>query len=446
MLKYFLFIVLLLRALLGANAQGSDDTVIKLDQYLRSANEAYRFNGTALVFYKNEVLLNKGYGFSNMTSKTLNNSETRFPILSITKTITSTMILKLQEEGKLSVKDKLSEYFPDYPNGAKITIHHLLTHSSGIYDYTGDVGVEDSALVNNPIAKAMVLNHFKEKPLDFKPGKYFSYNNSGYFLLGLIIEQVTGKPFEKVVRDYLFEPFEMADSGFDFINLPKEIRAQGYQFWDKSKAIPYKHYDSTFAYSAGAVYSTTTDLLKWAKAISSRQLLEPGTWELAFKTKIQNYGYGWQSGQFFGKEYVKHSGGYPGFMSELIYYPHEDLVIILLNNFGNYEQNVWSVGMGITSIVLGMPYDNWTLKNEVKVDKNILLKYVGKYKFEKSKSEIMLKDDGLYVLIPGLPPLRLLADNEREYYLENFNTSFKFNEHSLTIHEHGEDSEWIKVE
>ncbi len=203
-MRQFLLFAFLIIGFLETKGQKPDDLVTKLDDYLKSANNAYRFNGVALVLHNNEALLNKGYGFSDMSSKTLNTPETRFPILSMTKTITSTVILKLQDEGKLSVHDKLAKYFPDYPNGSKISIHHLLTHSSGIYNYTADVSIEDSAIVNHPISKERVLNYFKDKPLDFSPGKYYSYNNSGYFLLGLIIEKVTGKPYETVVRENIF--------------------------------------------------------------------------------------------------------------------------------------------------------------------------------------------------------------------------------------------------
>jgi len=335
MIRLLLFCFLITTCCPNSNAQDPNDIVSKLDHYLKSAHDVYNFNGMALVIRENEVILNKGYGYSDMSLQTPNTPDTRFPILSITKTITSTVILKLQDENKLSVNDKLTKYFPDYPNGSKITIHHLLTHSSGIYNYSLDVGVEDSTIVNYPISKEQMLSHFRDKPLDFDPGKYYSYNNSGFFLLGLIIEKITGQSFETVVREYIFNPLGMAQSGFDFINLPRVIRAQGYQFWDMNEAIPYKHFDSTFAYSAGSIYSTTNDMLKWANAVSSAEILSPKTWKLAFKPKIQNYGYGWQTGQYFGRKYVKHSGGYPGYMSEFIYYPDEKLTIVLLNNFGN---------------------------------------------------------------------------------------------------------------
>src|SRR5690606_8891926 len=267
------------------------------------------------------------------------------------------------------------------------------------------------------------------------PGKYYSYNNSGYFLLGLIIENVTGKSYETVVREQIFNPLGMTQSGFDFINLPKPIRAQGYELWNKDKVVPYKHYDSTFAYSAGSIYSTTNDMMKWGTAVSARKILLPKTWELAFKPKIQNYGYGWQTGQFFGRKYVRHSGGYPGYMSEFIYYPDQSLIIILLNNFGTYDQNVWSIGMGISSIVFVLPYDNWKLRNSVAVAPDVMRKHTGRYANGKSKIEIRLKANSFYAVISGLPEIELYAENDKQYYFRDFNTTLNFSGSTLTVHE-----------
>jgi CubicO group peptidase (beta-lactamase class C family) len=441
---FFLLFTLLTISRLNSIAQKANDLESRLDGYLISANNAYRFNGVALVFHKDEVVLNKGYGFSNMSTQTFNTPDTRFPLLSITKTFTSTIILKLQDENKLSVNDNLTKYFPDYPNGTKITIHHLLAHSSGIHNYTDDIGVEDSAIVNHPISKERVVSQFRDKPLDFPPGKYYSYNNSGFFLLGLIIEKVTGKPYEIVVRDYILDPLGMTQSGFDFINLSAAIKAQGYEFWNKEKAIPYDHYDSTYAYAAGSIYSTTNDMLRWAKAVSTKQILTTKTWELAFKPKIQNYGYGWQTGQFFGKKYVKHSGGYPGYMSEFIYYPDENIFIVLLNNFGTYGQNIWAVGMGISSIIFGLPYDNWKLRNEVTVEKEVLQSRIGMYVNGKNKIELKLNDSKLFIVIPGLPEMQLYPESNTDFFLRDFNTSLHFDNNILNVHEHGQDSQWKK--
>ena len=230
---------------------------------------------------KDQILLNKGYGFSNMTTK-LKHSRHTVSDSFCGKNIYFNGDFKLQEEGKLSIDDKLSKYFPDYPNGDKIKIEYLLSHTSGIHNYTDDVGIEDSAIINHPVSKQRVLDQFMNKPLEFKPGSRFSYNNSGYFLLGMIIEKVTGKPYESVVRDVIFDPLGMNHSGFDYLGLPDSIKASGYQFWNDHEAVPYHFYDSTYAYSAGSIYSTTTDLYKYAQAISSNQILSAESYKQAF--------------------------------------------------------------------------------------------------------------------------------------------------------------------
>lgn len=452
---YLTSILVILQIALGIDSWAQGDSLSdaqpeiiakKMDNYLNSANEAFKFNGSALIARKGKILLQKGYGWRNAITRASNKSDTRFPILSITKPFTAIIILKLQEEGKLSVQDKLAKYLPDYPNGHNIKIHHLLTHSSGIYNYTEPIAIEDSAMVNYPISKQKVLDIFVNAPVEFAPGKQYSYNNSGYFLLGLIIEKVTGKPYEIVVRELIFGPLGMINSGFDFLNLADSSKAKGYEFFDSETTIPYKHYDSTFAYSAGSIYSTVVDMYKWAKAISSKQILTADSWKLAFTPKIGNYGYGWMTGQFLKRQYIRHSGGYPGYMSEFIYYPEEDLTIILLNNYGTYDQNVWAVGMGIASIAFNQPYDNWKVRKVIKLDKEILLRYVGIYELtKKRKLVIELEDDRIFTKVTGLPAMELYSESDSVFYLGNFNTEYKFITNDigevlkLTIHEHGQD-------
>ena len=424
----------------------SDSLFQRIDQYLISANTSDHFNGAALVAYKGKIILSKGYGFSNVSARRMNSPDTRFPILSVGKTFTATVILKLQEEGKLSLDDKLSKYFPDYPHGDKIKIENLLDHTSGIHNYTDDVDIEDSAIINHPIPRQRVFDQIMNKPVEFKPGSRYSYNNSGYFLLGMIIEKVTGKSYYQVVREMILDPLAMHESGFDYLAFPDSIKASGYQFWNEHEATRYHFYDSTYAFSAGSIYSTPNDLWKYAQSISSYQILNAATWKNAFTPRLNNYGLGWMSGEFFGKKYVRHSGGYPGFMSEFVYYPDEDLFIILLNNFGDYGQNVWATAMGISLIVFGLPYDNWKLRNEVTVDKTILSRYEGEYEGEShSKMRISLKDDRLLLAIPGEGEFNMRAENETNFYLQNFNSQFHFivdangKVTSLIIHEHGGD-------
>src|SRR6478609_222929 len=316
-------------------ATDSENIADKLNEYLVSAATAYKFNGVALVARKGEVLLHKAYGWKNIVNNTYNDTASIFPILSITKSFTAMVILKLQEENKLSVKDKVNKYLPDFPNGDKISIENLITHTSGLYNYTDDIGEEDSAIVNHPVTRKRVLDIFHDKPLSYEPGHGFDYNNSGYYLAGMIIEKVSGKTWEQNIRELIFDPLKMNSSGFDFNGLPETEKVTGYQFLDARKEKPYNFLDSTVSYSAGSIYSTTSDMYKWTQAIASRQLLSKKSWEYAFKPHASDYGFGFRINNFFKKRYIKHSGGYPGFVSEFIYYPKDDVTIILLKNSGN---------------------------------------------------------------------------------------------------------------
>src|SRR6187455_1847958 len=199
----------------------------KLDTLMSAYAKLHKFNGAALVAKNGIILLNKGFGYRNATEKVTNNEQTIFQLGSVTKQFTSAVILKLQEEKKLSVSDKLSKYFPGYPKGDSITIEQLLTHTSGIFNYTNN-GTFMENEVTKSASREKIMALFKDKPLDFSPGTGWNYSNSAYSLLGYIIEDVTKMPYEQVVRKYIFTPLQMTHSGFDFTHLKINEKATGY--------------------------------------------------------------------------------------------------------------------------------------------------------------------------------------------------------------------------
>jgi CubicO group peptidase (beta-lactamase class C family) len=200
-----------------------------------------------------------------------------------------------------------------------------------------------------------VLSLFENKAVHFKPGTQFEYCNSGYYLLGMIIERLMDMPYEQAVRKYIFEPLGMEHSGFDFIHLNSPDKATGYVSFDSSRHIPAVLMDSTVTYAAGGIYSTAIDLYQWAKAIAQKRLLSDSGWAHAFAPGLEHYGDGWWIDTLYGQKYVTHSGGLQGFMSSFTYFPDEDVTIILLNNFGNYGQSLWPINSGISAIVFGKP-------------------------------------------------------------------------------------------
>ncbi len=439
------------------SAQQTDTNSIthKLDTFLTSANAADKFNGTAIISKKGKVLLNKGYGYRNVSLNSLSDSNAIYQIGSITKSFTAVVILKLQEQGKLSVQDKLNKFFPNYPQGDKITIQNLLTHTSGIYNYTNDIDENDTGIVCHPVTKRRVLEVFENKPLAFKPGKYFQYCNSGYFLLGMIIEKVTGIPYEDVVRQMIFVPLQMAHSGFDYKNLNSDNKTQGYVLLNKDSIKTNYTVDSTVYFSAGAMYSTTSDMFKFTKAVSNHELLNENSWKMALSPNKGNYGYGfWIKNTIYGKKYITHDGGLLGYTSDFAYFPDEDVSIILLSNTGNYNINLSPLTMWLSAIIYNMPYSNWIASSADMIHDNVLLtKYVGTYISKTTgKMFIALKNGRLVAMEnseQSVPEILTLI-SETKLYSNDFNISadlVKDNNDKivkLIIHQIGKDIEFNK--
>jgi CubicO group peptidase (beta-lactamase class C family) len=424
----------------------------KIDTYLLSATKAHKFNGVALIEQNGKTILHKAFGWKDFAAKTLNDTLTKFPILSVTKSFTATVLLKLQEQGLLSINDPLGKYFPDYPEGGKITLEQLITHSSGIYNYTDNIDEADSAVVCHPVSKAFVVEQFKNKPLAFQPGKGFSYNNSGYYLAGLVIEKVTGKPYEQNVRELIFEPLGMANSGFDYLNLPTQDKAVGYQFLNDKVQKRYPLYDSTVGYAAGSIYSTTGDMLKWAHAIAGGKLLLTNSWKEALTPKNNAYGYGFQMGSYQDRPFVRHAGGYPGFVSEYLYYPKEGLTILLLTNSGNYGEELWPIASDVSKLVFGLPYELWHALSPVTLTEDLLKEKEGSYAFRRKQLRFFVKEGQLYLTNTQGREIPLFAVKEDFFYTELFYTEFQFvkdnagNVVKVITHERGvaEDYEWKK--
>lgn len=455
--KFLLFIIIFTINFIICNAQLQNNILAKkLDKYLVSANKFYKFNGSALIAQHGEILLEKSYGFKDFSKKVLNDSNTIFQICSVTKQFTATVILKLQEEGKLSIRDKLSNYFPEFNYADKITLENLLTHTSGIYNYTNDIDENDSVIVCHPVSKQLALDIMFKHKLDFKPGTRFSYDNSGYYLLGLIIEKVTGKSYEQNVRDIIFSPLQMTHSLFDFKNSNDTNIATGYKKLNEDKQLVATgwRWDSTVSYSAGGIWSTTGDMYRWAKAIANKEILSADSWKAAFTPLLGHYGYGWWIDTLFGKKYVMHSGGLPGFMAYFCYYPDEDATIILLNNEGWLDEGLTNINANLSAILFNKPYEFMDKHNVIKLPDSVLRKYIGRYDFDKKHhAYITLENGSLQIEAPqgGLPKSPLFAEDENNFYLKIIDARIEFvkdasgNITELISHYNGKDEVCKKV-
>ena len=343
----------------------SQEKADKIDGLMKLYFDYGQFNGTVLVAESGKIIYKKGFGLADMEWNIPNKPDTKFRLGSITKQFTSMLILQLVEEGKLGLEDKLSDTLPYYrgDTGKKVTIHHLLTHTSGIPSYTNlpNFGREIS---RNPYPVEEFVKKFCSGDLEFEPGAKFSYNNSGYFLLGAVIEKVTGKPYEKALEERIFKPLGMKNSGYDRHDTIMLGRAAGYErSLEGYTNAPYL--DMSLPYAAGSLYSTVEDLCIWDQALYTDRLLSTKMKELLFKPHVQNpggaYGYGWGTGKKKLPQskreipFVAHGGGINGFNTLIERYVDDRHLIVLLNNTGG--TNLGEMSTGIGRILYGEPYD-----------------------------------------------------------------------------------------
>ncbi|MBC7511198.1 MAG: serine hydrolase [Ferruginibacter sp.] len=403
----------------------AQDMKAQLDTILDTYTKLHKFNGSVLVAKNGTIIMDKGYGYRNAANKVLNDAATIYQLGSITKQFTSAIILKLQEEKKLNVQDKLSKYFPDYPKGDSITIEQLLTHTSGIYSYTNNSEFMEKE-VTIPTNREKIMAMFKDKPLDFSPGTGWNYSNSGYSLLGYIIEIAAKKPYEEVVRKYIFTPLQMTHSGFDFTHLKSNEKATGYfKLDDANTASPAPIVDSSVSFSAGAIYSTTGDLYRWHKALEANTILSKIQQEKAYTPVRNNYGYGWGIDSLDGKRRVSHSGGIHGFTTNISRVPENDVCIILLSNAS--DGTLGDITEAIFNVLYNKPYKLPKERTVIKVPEATLKQYLGEYEIRPNLHVVIsLKNGALVVLPTGQPESVIYAEKEDFFFVKEQDIQLEF--------------------
>jgi CubicO group peptidase (beta-lactamase class C family) len=307
------------------------------------------FQGSILIAKGDKVLFKKGYGFANEEDRIPNTPQTIFRIGSITKQFTAIAILKLQELGKLNVYDPISKYLPDYPEGEKILIHHLLCHTSGIPSITDFPNLQE--IQRYPSTPHQVIAYFKNLPLKFEPGTDCEYSDSGYIVLGAIIEEVANQSYEQFIQENILSPLGMHATYYDHNRYLIPKRAMGYEINDQGKHVHANYIDMSFPHAAGALATTVEDLYQLDRALQGAKLLSKKSTASLFlihgssQKHRMTYGYGFFIGphnleleQARG-HIVGHYGTIEGFRAASFRYPDEDLTIILLSNVENTPVN-----------------------------------------------------------------------------------------------------------
>jgi len=333
-LKYLLIVI----TVLSLNSQSviySQNFESKIDSLLQEKYHPNAPGATFLISRNGNIVYKKAFGLANLELNLPVHTETVFEIASMTKQFTAISILMLAEKGKLNLDDDITKFIPDFPsNDHKITIHHLLTHTSGIKDFTRVKGL--NAISKQDLAPLELIDFFKNEPMDFVPGEEIRYNNSGYIILGYIIEKVTGQSYANFVEDQIFKELGMTSSQYASRGEVIKDRASGYH--NKEGYVNSRQVSYTFAYSTGALMSTVNDMFKWQEAIKNNLLISKETTEKAFTNytlnngELINYGYGWHIKEINRTPTREHGGHFFGFKSMGVYLPNYDIYVIGLNN------------------------------------------------------------------------------------------------------------------
>ena len=317
-----------------ASPKPQDELATQVDAYLEPMVADGKFSGSVLLARDGEVLVRKGYGTANLEHDIPNTPQTKFRLGSVTKQFTAMGILLLQQQGKLTVSDHICLYIPKCPDAwQEITIHHLLTHTSGIRNVTDMPDYQK--IKTQPATPIQTMALFRDTQLLFTPCSSYSYSNSGYIVLGYIIETVAKQVYPLFLRQEIFKPLDLLNTGYETSIVLKQ-RASGYT---SGGAFNANYIDMSVPHAAGGLYSTVEDLYRWDQALYTERLVPKAALDTMFTPHAAfpppgdgGYGYGWDIFEEEGRRVVGHLGGIEGFSAGITRFPDDKTVIIVLSN------------------------------------------------------------------------------------------------------------------
>lgn len=428
---------------------------VSLDKLIPNRLKAIAPGCVVLIAKKGNVIYKKAFGISDLELNIPMKPDMIFRIGSITKQFTAIAILQLVEQGKISLLDSIQKYVPDYPHkGYTITIEDLLTQTSGIKDYMAISNPADDRTNYTP---KQGVDYFKNEPLEFKPGSQFKYSNSNYYLLGYILEIVTGESYADYLQHNIFNKVGLHDTYY--IDTTKNIPnvSQGYSKLD-GKLERATLQNVTTIYAAGGIMSNADDLFKWHQALYNNELVNRELLTKAFTPyrfadgTYSEYGYGWFIKNLDGSKTIEHSGSTDGFQSDEIYLPDQDVYVVTLFNCFEPDMDWTILSNDIAKLAIGKPLDN-----SIKLSVDVLKKYVGEYVFNVHHKLIVTLENGTLFIEDSnpndrLPKVKLYAQSETMFYIKEAELKFEFvtdtSNNSLkivTYNSRGKDAEWIKT-
>jgi D-alanyl-D-alanine carboxypeptidase len=418
-------ITLLLTFAIGLVFAQEAELAGKLDHVMAAYQKNRGFMGSVLVAKGGKVVMEKGYGMANVELDVPNTPDTKFRLGSITKQFTATAIMQLQEQGKLSVNDVACKYLPSCPEAWKaITVHHLLTHTSGIPSYTNAEFMQKPQSVRSPLSPVEIVMLSKDKPLEFEPGTKWNYDNTGYVFLGAIIEKVSGETYADYLKKHVFGPLDMQNSGYDDTKTLLKNRAAGYQPAPGGSMINSDYIDMSLPHAAGSLYSTVRDLYRWDRAMYGEKILTKASWEKMFTPVQHDYGYGLMVAPIANHRQIGHGGGIFGFTTYIARFPDDDAFVVVLSNFTN--GNMQNIARDLAATMFGQTVELPGEKKAITLDSKILDRYTGTYQAPPGLITITNESGHLMVEPKHQQKLEAFASSETEFFLKPVDVTFTF--------------------
>lgn len=434
-------------------AQQKEDTPLAsgFDALLAKQYKADEPGATALIARNGKVIYTKAIGMANLELNVPMQIDHVFRIGSITKQFTAVAILQLMEQGKLNLQDDITKFIPDYPTqGNTITIEHLLTHSSGIQPYTSMKDFVGRMTLD--VTPVEMIDHFKDQPMKFAPGTSQDYNNSGYFLLGHIIEKITGRPYAEYLEDNFFKPLGMSNSlyGSDTRLIQNRVGtySKGDNGFENAPAM-----SMTQPYAAGSIQSTVADLFKWHQAVHAYRLVKKETLDKAFTRykladgKETDYGYGWAFGYIQGSPTIEHGGSINGAGTMAIYLPQEDVFVAVFSNCDCHSPK--DIAARLAALAIGSPYE----REEIPLKASLLQEYAGVYVNEKGEQRILtVVDNQLYSQRGRNPKFKVKAYQKDMFCFDDALLTIEFERNKkgkierLITHSRNSNEVWSKTD
>jgi len=395
------------------NAQSPGE---RLQQVVQPYVDAQMFMGSVLVAQKGKVLFSKSYGWADLEWNIPNSPTARFQIASVTKQFTAAAILLLEERGKLKTDDLVKKYLPDAPaSWNKITIYNLLTMTSGLADHAADY---------EPTPPDRLI--FTDKPLEFQPGEKWDYKNTNYLVLGYLLEKVSGQSYAAFLQENIFKPLGMNDSGLDSNVAIVPHRASGY-LPGADGIENAERVNIGGALSAGGLYSTTEDLLRWEEGLFGGKVLRPSslhkmTTPFKHTTLNNDYACGLYINHVNGRLLIDYDGNNIGFTSQMAYYPEEGLAVIVLTNLNSYATA--RINTALAAVIHGETVALTPPPKEILLPREILARYVGTYVFSDGRVVFTLEGGHLMARFGATFPL--FAQSETRFFSKGWDIQFEF--------------------